>query len=71
MGRAFRHLRIGTCLGRLLSACSEIFLKGARADIDEIVAESGNKGSDAATLSVAECMAEAGLVGKVFGHNSL
>ena len=43
----------------------------ARSDIDEIVAEIGSKDSDAAALSVAECMAEAGLVGKVFGHNSL
>ena len=44
--------------------------KGARSDIDEIVAEIGSKDPNAAALSVAECMVEAGLVGKVFGHNS-
>ena len=44
---------------------------GARTDIDEIVAEIGSKDSDAAAFSVAECMAETGLVGKVCCHNSL
>ena len=45
------------------------YQNGARRDIDEIVAEIESKDSDAAALPVAECMAEAGLVGKV--HNSL
>ena len=43
--------------------------RSARADIDEIVAEIGSKDSDAAALSVKECMAQAGLVGKVFGRS--
>ena len=45
--------------------------KRARPDFDEIVAEIGSKDSDAAALSIAECMAEAGLVGKVCCHNYL
>ena len=69
--RALRQLQIGTGPRCLLSACSGIFKEGPRVDIDEIVAEIGSKDSDAAALSIAECMAEAGLVGKVCCHNYL
>ena len=40
---------------------------GAQGDIDEIVAEMESKDAE---LSVLGCMAEAGLVGQVCGHNS-
>ena len=71
MSCVLRTLQTGTCPLVFAVCILRDIKEGARSDVDKIVAGIESKDSDAKALSVAECMAGAGLVGKVSGHNSL